>query len=311
MSEMLTWISEATTHTRPWLETIMSPQPLVALDAIKRVYVQKGDEVAGEKRKEEIRPHLPTFLLSYFLFRFARGGSPAASVLVSATAREESMDLGGSDNGSSSSATSDVLFRPSPVRADCSLKTLVASVSVPEADTETTDLGTNDVLSSATTSGAPTSLPCASVNAVKNDSKSKSVGVCGGSIPPSDVGRGGGGCVEVADGVVVASAAESNPMFSMKALILACSTSTSASISLASWYVRARRASSSASWVALGPTVSLSLSNVSTLLPPPILLSWKASCASASWGRSSVAGGVHDRIVQGQPWVLGWAWVRL
>jgi hypothetical protein len=46
---MLTWISEATTHARQWLETTVSPQPLVALDAIKRVDVQKGDEVDGEK----------------------------------------------------------------------------------------------------------------------------------------------------------------------------------------------------------------------------------------------------------------------
>jgi hypothetical protein len=54
VSEMLTWISEATTHVYPWLETAtMSPQTLAALDAIKRVDVQKGDEVAGEKRKEE------------------------------------------------------------------------------------------------------------------------------------------------------------------------------------------------------------------------------------------------------------------
>src|SRR5712672_1508184 len=121
------------------------------------VHEKDVDVTAREKRKEE-KIHkllLPAFLLPYFLFRFARGGSPAeASALVAATSCEESMDLGGSGNGGPSSATSDVLLRPIPPRAGCTMGSLTESVSIPmaEPDPETVDRGTNDILSPTTAS---------------------------------------------------------------------------------------------------------------------------------------------------------------
>jgi len=169
--------------------------------------VQERDVTAREKRKEEKRHELllSMFILPYFLFRFARGGLPAGpSVLVAAMACEESKDLGGSANGGSSPATSDVLLRPIPARADCTVDSLTGSVSVlmGESDPETVDRCTDDIPSSVTLlmSVTPTSLSCVSVNADKNDSKSKSAGVCGGGIP-SEVGSGGCGCMKGGEGI--------------------------------------------------------------------------------------------------------------
>lgn len=223
------------------------------------------------------------FITRYFLFRFARGASFAVASVLAAAATCEGVTVEGS--GNASSATSDVLLRPT--MTGCSENTFVASMPIPDAETDPGADPDVDVLS--ITLEAPPSPSCAFAKAVKNASKSKSAADCAGGIS-SDDRSCGCGCVESTD--VVASAAESRPMFVISALILACSASTSASISPASWYERARRASSSASWVMLGPMVS-SLSNVSTLLlAPPMLFSYKASCAS--WGRSSDAGGVHE-----------------
>src|SRR6266478_7944844 len=140
----------------------------------KRVDVWAGEGCGSQgikKGREKTQAPSAGVRSSYFLFRFARGGSPTGvSILVAATMCEDSMDLGGSGNEGSSSATSDVLLRPSPARA-CSVDTLIESVPGPmaELDPETADRGTDDILSSmtASTSVAPTSLSCAFVKAVK------------------------------------------------------------------------------------------------------------------------------------------------
>ena len=172
-------------------------------------------DVQGRRSREKRRHRFTMTGPPYFLFRFTRGGSPA---VVAA------FDSSGS--GSASSATSDVLLRPTTT--GCSENTFVAPAPVPgaEPDPGAADPDT-DILSLA--SGAPPSPSCTFAKAVKNASKSKSAAVCAGGIP-SDDGTGGE-CVEAVEVLVSAG---SRPMFSIRALILSCSTSTSASMSLAS-----------------------------------------------------------------------------
>jgi hypothetical protein len=70
--------------------------------------------------------------MPYFLFRFARGASSAVASALAATATCEGVNVDGS--GNASSATSDVLFRPT--MTGCSENTFVASIPIPDAETD-------------------------------------------------------------------------------------------------------------------------------------------------------------------------------
>ena len=113
--------------------------------------VQENDlDMAARKARDKFL--LPVLILPYFLFCFARGGSPAgASVVVAATAYGGT-DLDGSSNRGSSSMTSNVLLSWIPARSDCTVDSWIESVSVPkdEPDPEAVGRGSDDILSPTT-----------------------------------------------------------------------------------------------------------------------------------------------------------------